>query len=245
MNQTVALQLFAYDEAGVIRPTMDAYASVDTPEGVSVDYQGWVTPTRSRRTLREVEQHDTFVARQAPEGKLSARNLAHDRATRQGYDIIVTADADEPPATEDYLQNLLTPILDGRAAATSGLPKETGALGPAFALFRRLDQARGPIRANCSAFTTGAWRAAGPFDASTVSQTDIGSVRPEEEFDYRRRIESYGPVEDVYDARTIANNRRTFCRLQEATNPVGGAREGYCSRRGEATFSPLRGRNDK
>lgn len=245
MTDRAVVQMFAYDEPDIIRPTMDAYAALDAPEGVSVDLQAWVTPTKSGRTVEEVRAHPDFDLRQAPEGKLNARNAAHDAATRAGYDTIVTADADEPPMTRDYLAELLAPIQSGDAVATTGFPKDTSIVSPFVDAWRLADQLRGPIRGNTSAFTTDAWRLAGPLDASNTKQTSVNSVRAEEEFDFRRRLNDLGGVEDVYEARTVANNRRNVCKVQDAMNPVGGPTEGYCGRRGATTFSPQRSRNNK
>lgn len=245
MADRVAIQMFAYGEDRVIRPTMDGYARLDIPPGVDVDLQAWVTPTRSGRTVREVRQHHSFNLWEAPEGKLDARNAAHDKATRDGYDIIVTADADEPPMSADYLHRLVQPIRDGGAVATTGFPKDTSFVSPLVDAWRLADQLRGPIRGNTSAFTIDAWRLAGPLDTTNTKQSSIDSVRSEEEFQFRRRLSDAGRVEDVYEARTVANNRRNLCKIQDAMNPVGDAGEGYCGRRGTATFDSLDGRNDK
>lgn len=238
-RRRAAVQLFAYDEPDTIRWSMDGHSSVDEPPGWDVDFEAWVTPTGTRYTISEAEAHRAFRAFEAPPGKLSSRNAAHDSATHRGYDVIVLADADEPPLRGDYLKRLLAPFDQPGVVGVSGFPKDTSWAAPVMDTIRRLDQATGPIRGNSSAFTTPAWEAAGPFRTDQVDEADLGGVRGEEEFAFRRRLANLGRVVDRYDATVRANNRRNVCMVMEAMNPVRGAQTGYCGRRGVATFAPV------
>lgn len=238
-KRRAVVQLFAYDEPRIIGPTMDAYAAAPVPDGWSVDYEAWVTPTPDKRTMRAAGAHDTFMAFHAPTGKLSTRNKAHDLAMRDEYDVIVTADADEPPADGSYLPNLLSPLEESGVVASTGFPEGEGVFGAVMNAVRRVDHLRQPIRGNTSAFETRAWATAGPFRVGAVPETSIRLVRAEEEFTFRRRLEGEGEVVDAWDANVRANDRRNVCSVQDALMPFGQSNAGYCGRRGVETFSPV------
>jgi hypothetical protein len=242
-NRTV-VQLFAYDEPNVITPTMNRYAETPVPDNWTFEYQAWVTPTEGHRTLRQAENHPAFKAFQAPQGKLTTRNKAHDWAFSRNYDFVITADADEPPLRDDYFAELLAPFQSGRVHAVSGWPKNTGLSAPLTGFARRLDETRRPLRANCSALDEMAWLSAGPFRTDDVDETEVGSVRREEEFDFRRRIEEIGEVVEQHSAMVEANNRRNLSKVYDALRPLGDTDLGHAASRQAETFAPHERRDD-
>lgn len=244
MTNNAVVQLFAYDEPDVITSTMDQYAETPVPEHWSIDYQAWVTPAESHQTVEAAKRHPQFSYMSAPKGKLATRNTAHNWAFNRSYDVVITADADEPPFRDDYFAELLAPFQRGSVLAVTGWPKNTGLSAPVTTVARRLDETRRPIRANCSALSEIAWRYAGPFRVDDVDQTDITSVRREEEFDFRRRIEDVGEVVEQRSAQVHANNRRMLSKVYDALSPLGGSDLGHAASRGAKTFAPAEKRDD-
>lgn len=238
MTRRAAVQLFAYREPD-LRPTLDAYAAAPTPDGWTFDYQGCVT-SADLVTKNEVRAHPTWELHEVPPGKLNARNHAHSLAVRRDADVIVTADADEPPLNDDYFVNLLAPFDQEDVVGTVAFPKDVSLAAPLMDSVRHFDQTvRRPIRGNGSAFRTSAWTRAGPFRTDGVDQTTVGSIRKEEEYAFRRRLEEIGRVVDVDDARLQANNRRNVSRVLRSLRPVGRPAESYLDSRGTVTFAPL------
>lgn len=244
MTNNAVVQLFAYDEPGLITDTMDRYAATPAPDGWTLDYQAWVTPSPTHETLRQAESHSTFRAMRAPQGKLTTRNKAHDWAFAHNYDVVITADADEPPLRDDYFAELLAPFSRPGVQAVSAWPKNTSALAPVLDVARRFDEANRPLRANCSAVSEHAWHHAGPFRTDVVDETDIDSVRPEEEFAFRRRIEEIGDVVEQHAAQVEANNRRLSSKVFGALRPLGNTDIGHAASRGAETFAPYEHQDD-
>lgn len=238
MTNRAVVQLFAYDEPDVIAETLDRYAATPAPDNWTLDYQAWVTPTPTRETLRHAESHPTFRAMRAPQGKLTTRNKAHDWAFTHNYDVVITADADEPPLRDDYFTELLAPFSRPPVQAVTAWPKNTNALAPLLDVARKFDEANKPIRANCSALSQQAWSHAGPFRTNAVDETDIDSVRAEEEFGFRRRIEEIGEVVEQHSAQVEANNRRMASKVFGALRPLGQTDLGHAASRGAQTFAP-------
>lgn len=240
----VALQVFAYREPHLAR-TLDAWAAQPTPPTVSVDHEAWVTPAgplENDETWLRADAHDAFRARVADAGKLTARNQAHEHAATSDYDAIVAIDADAPPLDERTLAKLLVPLSRGEAVATNSRPEAPWTvLGTATNLLGWAhDHVQPHINGQAHAFTTEAWNFAGPFETDRVDETRSGThVRREEEFAFRRRLETYGRVLDREDARVYNDPRRTKCRLREPFAPLGADAPDYCERRaGETTFDP-------
>jgi cellulose synthase/poly-beta-1,6-N-acetylglucosamine synthase-like glycosyltransferase len=237
MPRRALLQVFAYDEP-YISDTLDAYAATPVPDGWRLDREVAVTPTDGR-TSDAVANHPGFTFREVPSGKLSARNHAHDAAVSAGYDAILTGDADEPPADDDYYAALLAPLDQERVVGVTGFPKSRGVSAYLANPARVADQLLyRPMRGNSSAFTATAWKQAGPFDTSSVDQTEIGAVRAEEERRFRKRLAKMGRVVDAWNANTTGNDRRVACMAQDALNPFREVQTGYCGRRGVETFAP-------
>lgn len=242
------LQVFAYREPH-LSYTLSAIEGQRVPEWLSVDREVWVTPAgplEDDETWRQAEETATWRARVAPPGKLSARNAAHEAAAREGYDAIVAWDADAPPLREDTLARLCEPISYGAAGANSRPEAEWSILGTLTnTLGWAHDRIQPHFNGQAHAFSTRAWERAGPFDTETVDQTKSGThVRREEEFAFRRRVEAYGDVRDVPEARVYNDTRRTKCKLAEPLEPLGVEPSDYCERRsGGVTFQPTIGRN--
>jgi len=245
MTNKALVQLFAYDEPDVITPTMNRYAKTPAPDNWAIEYQAWVTPTKGHRTLRQAENHPAFQAVEAPPGKLTTRNKAHNRAFNRNYDVVITADADEPPLRDDYFTELLAPFQQANVHAVTAWPKNTGLTAPLTSLARRLDETRRPIRANCSALAEHAWHHAGPFRTVDVDESNIESVRAEEEFDFRRRIEETGDVVEQHSAQVKANNRRMASKVFRSLRPLGDTDLGHAASRGAETFAPHEKQDDR
>lgn len=234
--QTATVQVFAYDEPD-ITDTLDAISDQQAPAW-DVTFEAWVTPADGR-TLDAVAAHDTFELFESPTGKLSSRNAAHDAVAD---DVIVVWDADAPPRQNDTLSRLLAPyvVRDG-VVATNGRPLAPWTLvGVPVNIGATLEDTLRPhLHGQLSSFTTDAWRACGPFAA--VSETDIDSVRPTEEFEFRRCLERRGEVVDT-DATVLNDTRRHECRIRSVPGAFGAPQSGYCGRRGSETFNPRRQR---
>lgn len=229
----IVVQVPAYDEPDLSR-TLRAIREQPTPEWATVRYEAWVTPSDGA-TVRQAEMSDGWVVHEAPPGKLSARNAAHDHAVSDGADAVVCWDADAPPLGNDALRTLVAPLREG-AAATNSVPTSPRTLVGAFTdLAATAEELLAPhINGQAHAFTTDAWTEAGPFTES-VDQTSVYDTRAEEEFRFRRRLSRAGPVVDT-PARVLNDTRRTECRL-------GLRSDAFCERRsGSTTFGVTRRR---
>jgi hypothetical protein len=257
----VVVQVFALAEPHLER-TLDAYAACDVPTFVStIRYEACVTPRSSVTasatasldepavaTLRELlgrnvtaaRRHADFELVETPPGKLTSRNYAHDAASRAGADAIVVGDGDASPVDASYLERLLAPVATGGAVGANGFSRPATLGGWLVQPARRLDLAlRRPLYGRSSAISTAGWEAAGPFRVDTVDPTEVVSVRREEEFAFRRRLESVGPVVDVDEARVYNDNRRYACSLDRGFNRFGRPMTGYCKRIGIESFQPV------
>jgi hypothetical protein len=238
----VVIQLPAYDEANIIADTMRAIREQPVPEGYTVTYEAWITRNEDKFGLCDtmvaadrVEGWDTF---EAPQGKLSARNAAHDDALARGADIIVTWDADAPPLTEGTLTALVAPFEDDAVVAVNSVPvaaPEPDLIGRLTDLTGfALDRINPHIHGQCHAMTAAAWDRLGPFDDS-IDQTESTTVRQIEEFGFYDRLTEIGTVVTADDAVVFNDTRRTRCRV-----PLLGDSE-FCDRRsGAVTFRPFR-----
>lgn len=252
----VAIQVFAYDEKELGR-TLDAIAAQWVPDWLEPRYEAWVTPAapaaaRGERvahsvTAREWDQaaaHDVFRAREAPPGKLSSRNVAHDEAVATGADAIVAWDADAPPLHDDALARLLAPIRRGEAVATNARPTSPWTVvGTATNVVGWVhDLVQPHIHGQCHALTAAAWAGAGPFRVDEVDETTMmgallrDGIRIEEEFAFRRRVDAVGPVVDTWDVRVRNDTRRTYCHFDRM---LGRDQSPYCRRMdSDVTFHP-------
>lgn len=239
----VVVQIPAFQEGPRLTDTAEMIVEQNTPGWIDVDVEAWVTlspPDRSLCTTwqaaMDARDVDTF---EAPIGKLSARNAAHDDAVDRGYDVIVSWDADAPPLHGEVLHALLSPFeQDDRVVATNSRP--VSAIRPS--VIDRLidvtgaidDRLRPHIHGQCAAFTTSAWEDVGPFDES-VGQSNISSVRAVEEFDFYRKLSQLGRVEYRGSAVVYNDPRRHYCKMPFMGDPS------YCSRRTSGlTFGPKR-----
>lgn len=234
----IALQLVAYKEPGLTE-TMDAWAAQAAPPDADVRYEAWVTPAGGRATCGTWQQataHETFVAREAPQYKLRARNAAHDDALARGVDGFIACDADAPPLAPGTLSTLLTRLNGDAVAAVCANPvAPTGPVGVSMNAGVYLKEALGGIHGQCHAVTAEAWRAAGPF-SDAVDHTELRSVWLEEEYRFGKRLSRVGEVDYAFDAPVHNDVRRRMCRLRSV------ARRGtddYCDRIGTETFRPF------
>lgn len=207
----VAIQCCAFDEPDVDQ-TLEAIASHPVPDWHSVALEAWVTP-HDGETLSKARSVSAADVYEAPQGKLSTRNVAHGHAVSSGADVIVSWDADAPPVKEDSLTKLLSHFDRPGVVAVNGSQRHEGfAAAKLFDLATHLDTVLySPIYGRFSAFTTDAWESAGPFRTRGVDQTDIVSTRFEEERDFRKRLEREGRVIDDPRASVYGEDRRYRC----------------------------------
>jgi len=235
----VVVQIPAFEEGRQLTETAEQVVAQPTPEFASVDVEAWVTlspPDRSLCTTWQAAMDakgvDTF---EAPQGKLSARNAAHDAAVERGYDVIVTWDADAPPLRENTLVQLLAPFDDRAVVATNSKPVAATAPNPIKRLIDLVgyteDTIRPHLHGQCSAFRAAVWADYGGFDTSTT-QSEIDPVRKEEEFGLYGAFSEHGKVVDT-GALVYNDPRRHYCKW-----PLAGGGS-FCERRsGEVTFAP-------
>jgi hypothetical protein len=254
----VVVQVFALAEPDLDR-TLDAYAACDVPPFVSeLRYEACVTPwsvvTASNvvaddtSTLRELLAHDIAAARrhpvfelvETPAGKLVSRNRAHGHAFDAGADVLVVGDGDAPPLSADYLEQLLRPLTYRRVIATNARPVAPWTpIGAATNAVGWLQDAVMPhVNGQGHALSRAGWQAAGPFDEAAEAERMIRTVRREEEFAFRRRLEAAGTVVDVEAARVYNDVRRTRCRLRPSFRAFGIEEPAYCARIGVESFGP-------
>jgi hypothetical protein len=233
------VQLPAYDEADIIDDTMRAIRDQPTPNEFAVDYEAWITRNENKfglcDTMVTAERVDGWDTVEAPEGKLSARNAAHDSAVERGYDVIVTWDADATPLRQNTLVQLLAPFEDRAVVATNSKPVAATTPNPinrVVDLAGYAEDAFNPhLHGQCSAFRAAVWDDYGGFD-TTTEQSEIDPVRKEEEFGLYDAFSEHGKVVDT-GALVYNDPRRHYCKL-----PLAGS-QAFCERRsGTATFAP-------
>lgn len=235
----VALQIPAFDEGQEMVPTLESITDQRVPEYVHrISYEAWVTPSDGQ-TLAAAESVDAFDVFEAGEGKLTARNEAHDSAVERGFDVIATWDADNPPRSDDTLENLLEPFRDPSVSAVNGNPVSQWHLwGTLENLARPVHRAvANHIHGQLSAFTADAWAHAGPFD-TTIDQTELQTVWSEEEKDFAARLREHGEMVHATGATVVNDSRRTKCRFQRIGHRFGRTPDSWCLERGEKTFCP-------
>lgn len=248
MTDHAVFQVFAYREPD-LEPTLDAAARLDAPSGWTVDREVWVTLDQANNeTWRIANNHPDYEAREAPPGKLAARNTAHHDAFGDDATAVVTYDADLRPGTPRLLEYLLEPLVeDMNVAAVNSNPKPRG-LGPlSFAtwLGSRLEDALRPhMHGQCSSFHRGAWISAGPFRTEGIDHTDSRAVRAEEEYGFYNRIAASKAIVE-YDPRAVVleSPRRTLYLLNKAARSMSQGRyplDEWEEERGTSTFRPDR-----
>lgn len=244
MTSLAEIQVFAFAEPG-LKETLDAYANCTRPAGWDLSYTAAVTPApvdvwEVRMHHAEIAaDHDVFVYRPTPPGKLASRNTAHNQAVQRGADVIVAGDADAPPLDDDYFIELLEWFDQPEVVATNARPVATG--GPIAVLTNAAGWAHDLVVPHMNgqghAIAVDAWTRAGPFSEQAELERDVKRVRLEEEFEFRKRLEAVGRVVDT-GARVHNDTRRTKCRLRRALGMEPGP---YCRRLGTHSFAP-RGR---
>lgn len=240
---TAFVQVPAFNEGPAMIPVLEQIRDQEPPEGWDVEREVWVTLSPPDKELCDTWQSAVatrgFEVHEAPRGKLSARNAAHDHAVARDADVIVTWDADAPPIHDETLENLLQPFEQpGIAAVSGGVRAPKTGLGTLVNLAGGVDdRVRPHLHGQLSAFTAEAWEAAGPFDVDVDEQL-VDEVRAEEEFAFRERLAQAGEVVDARDAAVANDTRRWECRLDDAVRSVTRQKgNGYCDRRGVTTFA--------
>lgn len=236
----VYIQVPAIDEPeSTFRPTLRSFKGAKS-DSFTPTYEAWVTPTEGRDVTAQVAREEGFDVYEAPKGKISARNAAHNHAFENGADAVISIDADAPLLNENAFQALVEPLQSGEAVACNSIPisyktpeGDVSLVGAVVDLGAILEDTLSPhAHGQASSFTKGAWEYAGPFDES-VDQMDGKKIRKEEEFDFLKRLEEYGDVVMPRDAVVYNDPRRHVCRLP------GVGDSGYCNRiGGEVTFNP-------
>lgn len=238
---SVVVQVPAFEEGADMLPVLESIREQSAPDGISVAYELWVTLSPPDRELcttwQAAVEAEGFEVYEAPSGKLSARNAAHNHAVREGHDVIVSWDADAAPLANDTFSELLRPILEGSASCANSNPysSSSGAFGVVVDVFASIEDVTVPhIHGQLHALTANAWQQAGPFDDS-VDQTDVSAVRAEEEFAFRRRLQTQTDSGVVTAPGAVVYNdpRRAYCQVP------GLGQNPYCGQRGVRTFSPL------
>lgn len=238
MLKEAVVQVPAFQEENLAL-ALDGIAGQTMPAGWEVDLEAWVTPSPRYDTDAQAKAHPEFEAFEAPPGKLSARNAAHDHAREEGADVIVTWDADSKPAHGSVLAALLGPFgRDDDVVAVNGNPKMVRSpLGYINRAASSIEELVSPhMNGQLSAVSAYAWEVVGPF-AEDVDQREIHEVREEEEFDFRRRLESAGDVVDAKEAVVLEDDRRSRYHLWRAFDRFGHyPADEWVSSRGEASF---------
>lgn len=231
-----AVQVIAFDE-----PESKLHAifeSIENQEtGHLIHPEAWITPSHpDDPSFRVVEQHG-FPAFEAGQGKLTARNEAHNSAFDRGFDAVVTLDVDATLLSKYTLDNLLTPLETEGVGATNSMPisgrRPDGTISPGGLLIDlggRIEDVVYPhMHGQCSAFTERAWAYAGPF-STHLDQTDVDEVRLEEEVGFYNRINEKFEMEFCKDAPVYNDMRRHLTRLGVTHD------ESYQERIGTKTF---------
>lgn len=211
----VVVQIPAYQEGRTVFETASEVSDQHIPDGVDVDVQAWVTLSPPDRELCDTWQNamaaEGVEVYEAPIGKLSARNAAHNYALGEGYDVIFSWDADAPPL-HDYVLYEMIEAFDQQpkpvAVNSRPLSFPEGLFwlvidaGAAFE-----DVVTPHINGQCHAMTANAWEIVGPFDED-IDQTHLASIRAEEEFAFYRRLSDLGPVIQHPKATVYNDTRR-------------------------------------
>jgi hypothetical protein len=233
----VAIQVFAFDEpVDGFRETLSSIQDQTVPRGIKPSYEAWITPASEDDPLFTAARQEGFTPHEAPDGKLSSRNVAHNRAVDEGKDVIVSWDADAPALNDEALSNLLEQFDDPGVVAVSGLSmsrwKRDGGLSLAGVFLDMAaiteDVVFPHIPGRCSAFTADGWKRAGEFDTQ-LDQTSMQDVRQEEEFDFLYRLSEVG--RHTFANAPVRNGlRRHLCKIPGMGDPD------YCDTRGVETF---------
>lgn len=235
----VVIQVPAFREPN-IDTTLDSLLTQARASPHRVHVEAWITPSDDNATWHRARDVDGVTVQWTPPGKLSARNRAHDAALFGDARVIVQADADVDPRP-GALDALLAPLQDDArdVVATNGYPRKPRSVtGAIVGLAARLeDSVRPHLHGQFSAFTTAAWKRAGPFD-DTIDQRSIKQVRREEEFRFRERLEAIGQVAEPDGAVVVDDLRRHRCSIGDAFAWSGRRRAPWCERRGAETFQP-------
>lgn len=241
-----ALQVPSFRE-GVLRPddyerTLEAIAEQKSPDGWRIEASVWVTPDVTPRvddpTWAIPRSMSAWDVREAPPGKLSTLNAAHDRALEDGVDAIVTWDADTVPAHPGVLETILEQFHEPDVAAVNSITRSEGTvLGVWWDVISHAVEVAVPyLHGQCHAMATDAWRQAGPFDTS-IDQTDISAVWFEEEYSMYRRLARAGRIAQPADAVVLCDTRRLECRIERAWAQLDGRpMTAWCSERGDKSF---------
>lgn len=236
---TTVVQVPAYREGqtnpGRFRAVLQAIASQAEP----AQLECWVTPATGR-TERIASDMGWEVYR-APSGKLATRNAAHDHALREGYDVLVSWDADTLPTSDHVLGALVRACeTPGVVGANSRVQRPPTPTGLAITSLKRLAYSIAPImHGQCHALTRSGWKRAGPFDTD-LDQTNYGAVWTEEQYDFYRRLERAGDVVQT-EASVEHDPRRFQCAVRRAFARVEGSDVGgWCGHRGANSFGPSR-----
>jgi cellulose synthase/poly-beta-1,6-N-acetylglucosamine synthase-like glycosyltransferase len=234
----VAVQVVAYDEPDEkLSQTFESVNRQQVPRRLHVEKEAWVTPAHPDDSAFSVAREHGFDAYEAGQGKLTARNQAHNSAFDRGCDAIVTLDADAPMLSEHTLRNLVTPIRDGKAGAVNSYPVSHKTPNNALSLFglvvdtlgRAEDAVFPHLHGQCSAVSERAWRNCGPFETD-IDQTDSVAVRKVEEFEFCRCLKRNSGITMRFDAPVYNDPRRHLTSL--GIPP----REAYSEKIGNKTF---------
>lgn len=230
------VQIPAYNEPATLPRTARDILNQPVPEGHTIDVEAWVTRSEDESgccsTMNAARSVEGLTPYEAPKGKLSARNAAHEHAVREGYDAFVSWDADAPPLSDRTLSALVTALEGESVVAANSVPvargNDSSVLGTAVDAFSAVEEAVFPhINGQAHAITTAAWEQVGPFD-ETIDQTDMRTVRGEEEFGLIRGLRSIGKVVKPPEARVFNDPRRMYCKFPIGEQPP------YCDTRGIA-----------
>lgn len=235
----VAVQVPAFEEGEDMVEALESIRGQRVPDGIDVSHEVWVTPSKGA-TMKAAESVDGFEVFEAPSGKLSARNAAHDSAVERGHDVIVTWDADAPAVTDESLASLLAPFEDGDVVAVRGEPVSPVSLFGVIENVTRRFVSRpmyNHLHGQLSAFTAEGWERAGPFNTG-LDQTELHDVWKEEEVGFAARLREHGRMVHAGNAAVYNDSRRTECRFESSFGRFGRPVSDWCSSRGEETFRP-------
>lgn len=232
---SVYVQVPAFEEPTVedtLRQIREQAESV--PEDVTLE--AWVTRSEDESgwcstwaSATSVDGVDTY---EAPEGKLSARNAAHNHAADNGADAIASWDADAPPLTDTVLQSMIDAVGRSGVSLVNSTPRARDGtlLGVVIdAGSRAEDSIRPHAHGQLHAFPIETWEKVGPFDES-IDQTNVQVVRREEEFRFYNEAAQIGEVAEPRGAQVFNDPRRHYCYFP------GMDDKDFCTRIGGETF---------
>lgn len=240
----VAIQVPVYDEPDrLLQQTLTQFRKASS-ERFDPTCQAWITPTGPSDSAFDVASGCGFTPHEAREGKLAARNDAHDRAFASGHDAIITIDADAPLLDMGTFDAVVRELQEG-AVAVNGVSKarvdpegEVSVAGALVDAACRLEDVSKPhISGRFSALSREAWEHAGPFDES-VDQTRRSEVREVEEFGFYQTVSEVGDVVYAHDAVVYNDLRRHICTL-----PLVGGSERCRRFEGDVSFAPAGARD--